>query len=248
MKNEPFFSIITVSFNSAATIEKTLESLLSQTFSNFEYILIDGSSNDGTVSIIKKYEEKFKQKQISFKWISEKDSGIYDAMNKGIRMSLGKIIGIINSDDYYETNALEIVHQNAMKNPNYDVYHGLLKYYNSGNLISIKGESSDVLYNNMIQHPSTFILRSSYSKFGLFDTRYKYVADYDLLLRIKLEGGKFLFINEILANFFDGGLGDSIDSIVEANRLKKKYKLISRKKMYYNIFKTYFSRRIKKRN
>jgi glycosyltransferase involved in cell wall biosynthesis len=123
MDNKIKFSIITVSFNSVHTIEKTILSVLNQTYKNFEYIIIDGGSNDGTVDIIKKYEDKLNY------WISEKDLGISDAFNKGINASKGKIIGILNSDDWYELNALEIIDQIEEG----DVYVGSLKYHDQIN-------------------------------------------------------------------------------------------------------------------
>ena len=99
-----FFTIITPCFNSEKTIEKTLQSVLNQTYQNFEYIIIDGGSTDDTLSIIESYKEKFAEKLTV---VSEKDNGIYDAMNKGIQLAKGELVGIVNSDDFYETDALE---------------------------------------------------------------------------------------------------------------------------------------------
>lgn len=237
--NRPFFSIITVTYNSSKTLERTFESLLNQNFKSFEYILIDGNSQDNTLDIIKTYQVKFENEGIAFKWISEGDDGIYDAMNKGITMSRGKMIGIINSDDYYESTALKEVYKHYLLEPNAEVYHGLLKYYNDNQLISIKGESDIVLTNRMIQHPSTFIVYEAYKKYGMFDTNYKYVADYELLLRIKDQGGSFSFIHKVLANFYDGGVGDSIDSRKEAQVLKLNKKIISKKRFLINLIKIY---------
>ncbi len=98
------FSIITVCYNSEKTIERTIKSVLNQTESNYEYIIVDGGSTDKTLDIVKNYEDAFNGR---LKYISEKDNGIYDAMNKGIGMAKGELIGLINSDDYYELDALE---------------------------------------------------------------------------------------------------------------------------------------------
>lgn len=106
MNNKPFFSIITVCFNSATTIERTIKSILNQNFSDYEYIIVDGGSTDETIGIIKKYEPLF---QGRLKWKSESDKGIYDAMNKGILRSEGTIIGIVNSDDWLEYDTLQTV-------------------------------------------------------------------------------------------------------------------------------------------
>lgn len=119
-------SIITVCFNSEKTIIDTLESVLNQSYENIEYIIIDGKSKDKTVDIIKRYENKFKEKKIEYKWISEKDSGIYEAMNKGINKSTGEVIGIINSDDWYEKNTVEKV-MKEYKIKKFDMLYGNLR-------------------------------------------------------------------------------------------------------------------------
>ena len=103
------FTIITATFNSEKTIDRTINSLLNQTILNFEYIVVDGKSSDNTVKILKSYEEKFKIRNIGYKWISEKDSGIYEAWNKGLMFAKGDWISFLGSDDYYVENALEMV-------------------------------------------------------------------------------------------------------------------------------------------
>ena len=103
----PLISIITVCFNSSKTIRQTIESVLNQTYTNIEYILVDGKSTDNTVAIIEEYAPQFTAKGIVYRWVSEPDAGIYDAMNKGIKLATGEWIGIINSDDWYELDACE---------------------------------------------------------------------------------------------------------------------------------------------
>lgn len=249
MKNEnhPIFSIITVTFNSEKTLKRTFESLLNQSFKNFEYIVIDGNSQDNTLNIIKKYQSKFKEKGINFKWVSESDDGIYYAMNKGITKAEGKIIGIINSDDYYELDALQKIYTHYNLNPTTDVYHGLLKYFNQNQLVTIKGESAAVLKNRMIQHPSTFITSKAYKKFGLYNTKYRYVADYELLIRIKEEGGTFLLMDEVIASFFDGGAGDNLSSVIESYNMKKEKKIISKTQYFFKVLKEVIHRTFIKR-
>ena len=112
----PLFSIITVSYNSQQTITKTIDSVLNQTCKDFEYIIIDGNSSDNTISIIKSYEKKFGNK---LRWISEKDKGIYDAMNKGITLSMGDFIWLVNSDDWLEIDALNQVSKKISEIQNY---------------------------------------------------------------------------------------------------------------------------------
>jgi len=122
-------SIITVSYNSALTIRDTIESVLNQTYSNIEYILIDGNSNDNTVGIIKSYEEKFKEKEISYKWISEPDTGIYNAWNKGLKFTTGEWIAFIGSDDCYMPDAISdyAIEISKVKNKNYDFIYSNVK-------------------------------------------------------------------------------------------------------------------------
>lgn len=134
MDKKPFFSIITISFNSEKTIERTINSVLAQTCKNYEYIVVDGNSKDATLDIIKKYEPMFEGRM---SWKSEPDKGIYDAMNKGIRRSKGDIIGIVNSDDWLEPNALENVWNAFEENgKSLDaVYCGWIKFhYDNGDV------------------------------------------------------------------------------------------------------------------
>ena len=116
MNHQPKVSIITVCFNSAKTIRDTIESVINQTYKNIEYIIVDGGSTDGTIDIIKEYEPYIA------KWVSESDDGIYDAMNKGIMMSTGEIIGLVNSDDFLELEAIKNVVKTYLKNINGDVF------------------------------------------------------------------------------------------------------------------------------
>ncbi|MEB2289970.1 glycosyltransferase family 2 protein [Priestia megaterium] len=245
MNQQPLISVVTVCYNSKSTIENTFVSILNQTYSNIEYIVIDGESNDGTLDLIKAYEAKFIERNISFKWMSEPDKGIYDAMNKGIKMTTGEIIGIINSDDYYENDALQIIANSYVDNNSYDVYHGLLKFYNSGNLSMIRGTDSSILPKHMIEHPTCFLKRTTYEKYGYFNCKYKYVADYELLCRIQKNKGKFKLIDEVIANFYDGGAGDSLESVIEALKFRYEYGFI--KKYFYVIsyWKIKLSRMIK---
>lgn len=205
MKNKnPLFSIITVSFNSAKTIEKTILSVLSQTYKNIEYIIIDGGSTDGTVDIIKKYNDK-----IAY-WISEKDNGISDAFNKGILASKGDIIGIINSDDWYEPNTLETIIKLDSEN-NADFYVGALRYWDNknNNIIiypDVKYEKTISFRMPHLNHPSSFFKKEVYDEIGLFDIKYKYAMDYDLFLRAFLKNKKGYLTNQILSNMLIGGI------------------------------------------
>ncbi|WP_035321987.1 glycosyltransferase family 2 protein [Peribacillus kribbensis] len=244
MNQEPLISIITVCYNSKLTIERTFKSILNQSYRNLEYIVIDGNSTDGTAGLVKQYQEVFENNGITYKWISEPDNGIYDAMNKGIASAQGELIGIINSDDYYEESALRIIAQEYSKDNSYDVYHGLLKYHDSGKLSMIKGAVSDVLPRHMIEHPTCFLKKETYKQYGVFNCKYKYVADYELLCRIRKNGGKFKLIDKVIANFYDGGAGNTFKSVVEALKLRYEYQFINRKEYIIRYFKLRLGRTI----
>ena len=226
MKRE--VSIITVCYNSGNTIARTFDSLLSQTVKNFEYIVVDGKSNDNTVDIIKRYEPMFIEAGIDFKWSSEPDKGIYDAMNKGLSKATGRLIGILNSDDVYFPKTVQIVTNEWKEDASYQVYHGMMRYESNGELVSITGHCSNVLYKGgMIEHPTCFVPRNTYEKYGTFDLKYRYAADLDLMMRIKMGGGRFRLIPEVLAVYSEDGAGNCNTSRDEAIDIKKKYGIIN---------------------
>ena len=127
-------SLITVSFNSAETIRDTFESVLAQNYEDYEYIVVDGLSKDGTVDIIKEYEPKFNGRM---HWISEKDSGLYDAMNKGIRMATGEVVGILNSDDFFSDNSVLESVNNGFSTVSTDAVYADVKYVKQDDLQSV---------------------------------------------------------------------------------------------------------------
>lgn len=231
---KPFISIITVSFNSVDTIEQTILSVIDQDFKDYEYIIIDGGSTDGTIDIIKKY-----QKQIS-SWVSEPDKGIYDAMNKGLKIAKGNFISILNSDDWYEKDSLNFVANSYRLNPNIDLFHGLLRYVDiNGEADSIVGHYSYYLNSGMIEHPTCFVKREFYDRVGLFNLNYKSASDYDWMLRARKAGGKFLLIPEIFTNFRRGGMSSSFIGSYEELLIKKQYGIISNFKFIFLTFIRY---------
>ena len=201
MKNPPVVSIITVVYNGAATIEQTIQSVLNQSYKNIEYIIIDGQSTDGTLEIIEQYKDSLAY------FVSEKDNGIYDAMNKGIRQAKGKIVGIINSDDWYESYTVERIVKTFAEDSKIGVVYGKVnRVFVDG---SIKEQICDPLdklwYKGVIMHPSVFIKQKIYEEFGLFDTSYQICGDYDLLLRLYSSQVRFRYIDMVLANYRFGG-------------------------------------------
>ncbi|MCC6274195.1 MAG: glycosyltransferase [Deltaproteobacteria bacterium] len=201
---DPLVSIITISFNSERTILKTISSVTKQTYKNIQYIIIDGGSSDKTVEIIKNY-----QKNISI-ILTEKDKGISDAFNKGLYLSKGKLIGIINSDDWYENDAVEQV-VNHWKEFGDGIFHGKLQYWENENVpYYIFSGRDDKLLNGMtINHPTTFVSKKTYDKIGLFNLDLRRAMDYDFLLRAKLSGEKFYYIDKVISNMLLGGVSDS---------------------------------------
>ena len=182
-------SIITVTYNSDKTLKNTFDSILKQTHSNFEYIVIDGASKDNTVDLLKEYEPHFENK---IKWISEPDKGLYDAMNKGIQMATGDVIGILNSDDFFTTNRiLQQVSDAFEKNGNVDAVYGDIHFVNPDNLEkSVRYYSSKVFKRSLMRlgfmpaHPSFYMRKTCFEKYGLYKTDYKIAADFEYLLRV----------------------------------------------------------------
>ncbi|WP_455674898.1 glycosyltransferase family 2 protein [Phocaeicola sp.] len=186
-------SLITVTYNSGNTLSTTLCSVLSQTYSDIEYIIVDGLSQDNTVSIIKEYESKFDGR---LKWVSEKDSGLYDAMNKGIRMATGDIVGILNSDDFFTRNdILQQVAYEFGKQKELDAVYGDVHFVNPDNLGQcVRYYSSKVFRRNLMRfgfmpaHPSFYLRRGYFEKWGYYKTDYKIAADFEFLLRVIYRG------------------------------------------------------------
>lgn len=181
-------SLITVTFNSASTIKDTIESVLAQTYKDYEYLIIDGASKDGTVDIIKSYEPLFKGKM---KWISEKDKGMYDGINKGIRMATGDVVGIINSDDFYHrADIFSIINKAFEESPSVQSIYGDVRFVRPDNLdktvryySSKNFKPSKFRWGWMPAHPTFFTYRKNFEKFGCYKVDYKIAADFELLTR-----------------------------------------------------------------
>lgn len=229
-------SIITPCLNSEKTIKDTIESVLSQTYENIEYVIVDGGSTDSTLQIIKEYCSKFHGRM---KYVSEKDKGIYDAMNKGIRWSTGSLIGIIGSDDYYEKNAVEkvVAHMTSDK---YQVIYGYCRVLNGNRMKYIDKKSHKALVQAMIPHATCFVTREIYRDFGMFLTVFKIASDYELMIRLYCDKQViFIQVREILADFRIGGASSSKKSQVEKAIIRRYYKLISFRHMMKSIIELY---------
>tara|TARA_B100000780_G_scaffold276761_1_gene245996 strand:+ start:135 stop:971 length:837 start_codon:yes stop_codon:yes gene_type:complete len=203
----PFFSIITVVLNNEKFIEQTIKSVLNQKYKNFEYIIIDGGSTDGTIEIIKKYEKKIDY------WVSGKDKGLYDAFNKGMSVAKGEFIGIINSDDLYTKNSLSIISKYVLSNKKIDFIFGSVKKH-WGILHGYRPEKIFYSWGFYSSHSTGFFLRRKAAcKVGLYNIKYKYHADYDyfyrLIVQCKLKGTATKK-KEIVGIFRRGGFSSTI--------------------------------------
>jgi GT2 family glycosyltransferase len=205
----PKITIITVTKNSEKFIERNIQSVIGQSYKNYEHIIIDGNSSDKTMEIVNKYKDKIA------KIVSEDDAGLYEAMNKGILSTTGEIIGILNSDDYFYTNALQIVKDNFVANKDIDFLFGSVDKYKHR-----YGYYPWKIYWTFNFYPAHsvgfFIKKDAQLKVGLYDTRYKYSADYDLFYRmiVKMKmKGIATKKNDILGYFSPGGLSSRIKYI-----------------------------------
>lgn len=181
-------SIITATFNSAKTLKDTIQSVLSQTNKDFEYLIIDGGSTDETIDIVKSYESEFSGR---LKWVSEKDEGIYDAMNKGIKMASGDVVGILNSDDYFTSDDILQTVDNAFKSHEIDAIYGDIHFIRDGNPQKCVRYYSSRMFRSfwlrfgfMPAHPSFYCKREVFEKAGLYSLDYKIGADYEMMVRL----------------------------------------------------------------
>ena len=207
--SNPKITIITVCFNSGKTIENTLNSMLSQTYDNFEYLIIDGKSTDNTLAVVESYRDKFGDR---LRVISEKDNGIYDAMNKGIKNATGAMIGILNSDDFYSPDTLEKVAEIYEKEA-YDlliVNGDLNRIDTEGNLVhTYHFKQSQVDNGEYFGHPSMFAAKAVYDKIGLYDQSYRFAADGDWQYRAHHDKAvKYVLCPCVFNNMREGGATD----------------------------------------
>lgn len=212
-------SIVTISYNSAATIERTIKSVLSQKYDNIEYIIIDGGSTDLTVSIIQKYSS-----QIAY-FVSEKDEGISDAFNKGLRMAGGELITFLNADDWYpDDSSVSTVAENYVDQNT--VLCGSINLISPDNLTLKRLDSKPEKLNQgmYIAHPTCFIPATIIRQVGEFDPERKIAMDFDYLSRCKKEGCSFRVIPQVITNMQAGGASfDAKSAAAEELAVKNKY-------------------------
>ena len=215
-------SIVTVCFNSEKTIRQTIESVLSQDYKNIEYLIIDGCSKDNTIAVAEEYAEKFAAKGYTYKIVSEKDRGIYDAMNKGIRLASGELIGLINSDDWYEPKAVSTAVKAYEQEP-YDMFYADINLIKNDGSIIVKHSKLDRFPTSRHwNHPTTFITKKTYEELGVYRNDGIH-DDFDLVLRIRKAGKKVVIKNVVLANFRVGGASNDKELKKCIQRCKDRY-------------------------
>ena len=212
-------SIITATYNSATTIADTVRSVQQQTYPDIEHIFIDGSSKDETLSVIRSLHDGL--------IISEKDKGIYDAMNKGIAVAKGDIIGILNSDDFYPSDTIIEKVVQLFEGTNCDAVYGDLLYVDSIDIKKIKRKwisgtynSNNFLYGWMPPHPTFFVRKKCYEQFGVFNLNLGSAADYELMLRMLYKHKiKAAYLPEELVHMRTGGVSNqTIKNRILANK------------------------------
>lgn len=232
---EILVSVLTPCYNSVKTIENTLECIEKQTYQNIEYIIADGGSTDGTLEVIEQHRSRLPKQ---FILISETDNGIYDAMNKGIGLANGKLIGIVNSDDWYEEDTIEQVVKHYQGNP-YEVIYGMQRTYLNGREKATFIYHHDFLPEQMITHPTCFVTKETYKELGVFDLKYRSAADYDLMLRF-YESKKVTFtpIYQVLSNFQLGGMSSSQVGVRENATIRCERGYMSKNKYRFVMLKS----------
>lgn len=237
--NLPLVTIITVVLNGESFLEQTINSVLNQTYTNIEYIIIDGGSKDKTLTIINKFKNKIDY------WISEPDNGLYFAMNKGIGLANGDLIGILNADDYYEPNAISQIINSYLKT-NAAILHGDIILESNKSKIRMKPDFNKMMQQPSIFHPTCFVKKEVYNKINCFNTSYKISADYDFLLRCIKNNFKFEYVPEIITHFRPGGMSASCASNIEGYKIMKYHKTGFHQQVIWRTIKCYIKTFIKK--
>lgn len=236
-------SVITVCYNSVKTLEQTIKSVIAQNYDELEYIIIDGGSTDGTLDIIRKYNAN-----ITF-WISESDHGLYDAMNKGLKVCTGEAVAFLNSDDWYDDNVLDRVNSffeendvDIVSGQTYSVRDGIIKKN-----VFARDNDENVFFKLMYHHPALFVKKKLFEMTGNYDITYKIAADTDWIMRAYSDGAKILKVDDYFTFFRHGGLSsrnvyetlkEQYKAALNCAQKHAKWELARRIKEYYsNVFK-----------
>ena len=215
-------SVVTVVFNGALHLEQAIRSVLAQSYDNIEFIIVDGGSTDGTLEIIRRYNDRIDQ------WVSEPDRGLYDAMNKGIALSSGDLIGFLNADDWYEPGAIAAVVEACRPAEGRNtIIAGMWNLVFEEIGLTVRATPSLKFHLGMpISHQAMFVPRGVYDSIGGYDLRYRYAADLDMLLRLHTNRVRFHFLDSVLVNFRTSGTSERHfrESGREASRIIRAYR------------------------
>ena len=210
---ECLFSIISVNYNDKAGLERTIESVLSQDFQDYEHIIIDAGSTDGSVDVICKAQSRYPQGRL--RWASEKDNGIYDGMNKGVRMARGRFLNMMNAGDWLEKDALSHIAKAVRQNPNIQVFLGLQKFYEEigGVLLPLRIEQIYPRYldRHVMYHQAMFYHACLHDKYGLYRRDLKMASDQAFIFEIfARQAVSFMQVERLISNFAPGGRGGGV--------------------------------------
>ncbi|TLD42255.1 MAG: Glycosyltransferase involved in cell wall biogenesis [Candidatus Jettenia ecosi] len=235
-------SVIISTFNSAKTIEDTLKSVISQDWPDLQIIIQDGKSTDDTGTIVAKYPIAMAG------WQSEPDNGIYDAMNKGIRRATGDVIAVLNSDDVWLPGTLERINSVFLRNPDVGIVSGSIEVWEDspgGTKVVLRSSLLYLRKNMTIQHPATFVRRNVYERVGFFNTRYRFSADYDFVLRCLEANVPWIILDDVFVRMRAGGKGTTFN--FDDWAIRRSYKLssvVSESIICTNSFVRYLLRKI----
>jgi glycosyltransferase involved in cell wall biosynthesis len=234
-------SIITVVYNGALTISQTIDSVCSQTVLPYEYIIIDGHSTDATVEIVQDYMKRFSFIKL---WSGEKH-GIYYAMNEGIGRVNGKLVGMINSDDWYEQDAIERMTKAYLANGS-GVYYGIQRTWKGDHEFLLERVNHHFIKLKMIPHPTTFVSTDLYSTLGMFNCKYRYSADLELVIRYLQANVDFFPLDHIIANFRLGGASSTPKAALESLEVRRLYGMIDTRAYVASLLKLRLKKLIKR--
>lgn len=220
-------SIITITYNSAKTLSRALESVQGQTYKQIEHVIVDGASMDGTRELIEAYAARYK----NVRWVSEKDDGIYNAINKGIAMATGDVIGFLHSDDVF--NSSDSIEQiaHAFERTDADIIYGDLQYCRAGKVVrrwqSNAFHPRSLKYGWMPPHPTVYVRREVYQQVGSYDEWFRISADYDMILRLFKAGYKTHYIPSVLVSMETGGASNK-DTKARLSKTQEDYLVLKK--------------------
>ena len=222
-------SIVTIVRNDAEHIEETMRSVLEQDHPDIQYIVIDGASTDGTREIVERYRDRL------YAFVSEPDGGIYQAMNKGLRLATGDVIGMINSGDRYYPGAFQTVCKSFGSDPGRRIFWGDVQYEHLGRVRGFRPRSLKI--GAFAPHPSMFVPRKVYEEIGLYDESFRLLGDYDFMYRaVNVRKVEVLYVPELIAFYLEGGLSDQRIARCLADELRVKLKYGQNRFIAYGIF------------